>query len=53
MSNKQIKMYQLEVIDEKVGYASYTRVDLPKVAKVIDVTSEDGDRKSTRLNSSH
>ena len=42
MSNKQIKMYQLEVIDEKVGYASYTRVDLPKGAKVIDVTSDDG-----------
>ena len=42
MSNKQIRKYQLEVIDEKIGYASYTRVDLPKGAKVIDVSFDSG-----------
>ena len=40
MSNKQIKRYELENINDKVGYASYAKVDLPKGSKVIDVTCE-------------
>ena len=41
MSNKQIKKYKLEKVSEKVGYASYTKVELPKGAKILDVTYED------------
>lgn len=43
MSDKTIKKYMLsESISEKSGYCSFTKVDLPKGAKVIDVSCSDG-----------
>ena len=38
MSDKKIIKFELEDISEKTGYASFTRVDIPKGGKVIDVT---------------
>ena len=62
MSNKEIHRYKLDDVSD-LGYTSFCRVDLPKGAKIINI-SYDGfsriylhaivkDRKSTRLNSSH
>ena len=42
MSEKQIRKYELEDISEKTGYASFTKVDIPKGGKVIDVTVNAG-----------
>jgi hypothetical protein len=38
MGDKKIIKIELEDISEKIGYASFTRVDIPKGGKVIDVT---------------
>ena len=38
MSEKKIIKFELEDISEKSGYASFTRVDIPKGGKVIDVS---------------
>ena len=42
MSEKQIKKYQLEKVEERTGYASFTRVDIPKGGKVIGVSLDEG-----------
>jgi len=41
MSEKQIRKYELEDLSEKIGYVSFTRVDIPKGGKVIDVSVVD------------
>jgi hypothetical protein len=41
MSNRKIRKYKLEDIQERVGYASFTRVDIPKGGKVIGVSYHD------------
>ena len=38
MSEKKIVKYELEDVSDKSGYASFTRVDIPKGGKVIDVS---------------
>ena len=38
MSDKKIIKFELEKLSEKTGYASFTRVDIPKGGKVIDVS---------------
>jgi hypothetical protein len=38
MSEKKIIKIKLENMAEKTGYASFTRVDIPKGGKVIDVS---------------
>jgi hypothetical protein len=40
MSDKQIRKYELENIEERTGYYSCTRVDIPKGGKVIDISYE-------------
>ena len=40
MSEKQIKRYELEKMEERTGYASFSRVDIPKGGKVISVSEE-------------
>jgi acetoacetate decarboxylase len=38
MSEKKIIKFELEDLTDKTGYASFTRVDIPKGGKVIDVS---------------
>ena len=42
MSEKKIIRYKLDDLSDRVGYYSCNRVDLPKGAKVINVTHEAG-----------
>lgn len=42
MSDKKIIKFELEDISEKSGYASFTRVDIPKGGKVIDISYAGG-----------
>lgn len=42
MSEKKIIRYKLDDLSDRVGYYSCNRVDLPKGAKIIDVTYEGG-----------
>jgi hypothetical protein len=42
MSDKNIIKYELENVPERTGYYSCSRVDMPKGAKVIDVSYEGG-----------
>ena len=42
MSDKQIRKYELENIEERTGYASFTKVDIPKGGKVIGISVNDG-----------
>jgi hypothetical protein len=41
MSEKKVIKYQLENVADKIGYVSFTRVDIPKGGKVIDISFED------------
>lgn len=38
MSEKKIIKFELENLADKTGYASFSRVDIPKGGKVIDVS---------------
>jgi hypothetical protein len=40
MSEKRIIKFEIEDISQKTGYVSFTKVDLPKGGKVIDVSVE-------------
>ena len=42
MSEKKIIKFELENVAEKTGYASFTRVDIHKGGKVIDVSYAGG-----------
>jgi len=41
MSDKKIIKIELENIAEKTGYASFTKVNIPKGGKVVDVSVSD------------
>ena len=41
MSEKKIIKYKLEDLSETIGYVSFTKVDIPKGGKVIDVSVVD------------
>ena len=43
MSNKEIHRYKLDDTNELIGYTAYCRVDMPKGAKVINISYVTGD----------